>query len=134
MSTPSDQALVPVTQETTQPVPMEVNGADQAVTVPRVQEPAEEAAERVETQVQPGSSSMQGQEPIPSAQGPPVIVDQRIFVHAPHYHWCQEGGVDREARAAIEELHKNTHSFARETVQHGDKLREDVDGLAGVVD
>ena len=133
MSAPSDQALIPVDQQTVQPVPMEVNGADQAVTVPRVQEPTEEAAEREEMQVQPGPSSVQGQEPIPSAQGPP-IVDQSIFVHAPQYHWCQEGGVDREARAAIEELHKNTHSFALETVRHGDKLREDVDGLAGVVD
>ena len=133
MSTPSDQALVPVTQEATQPVPMEVNGADQAVTVPRVQEPAEEAAEREETQVQPGPSSIQGQEPDPSAQGPSVV-DQRVFVHAPHYHWHQEGGVDREARAAIEKLHKDTHSFAQETVRHGDKLRDDVDGLAGVVD
>ena len=82
--------------------------------------------------MQPGPSS-QGQEPAPSAQGPPVV-DHRVFVHAPQYHWHQDGGVDREARAAIEKLHKDTHSFARETVRHGDKLREDVDGLAGVVD
>ena len=132
MSTPSDQALIPVSQETTQPVPMEINGADQAVTVPRVQEPSEEAAESERMQMQPGPSS-QGQEPAPSAQGPSVV-DQRIFVHAPQYHWHQDGGVDREARAAIEKLHKDNHSFARETVRHGDKLRKDVDGLAGVVD
>ena len=100
--------------------------------MPRVQEPAEEAVRVAETQVQPGPS-VQGQEPTPSAQEPP-IVDQRIFVHAPHYHWHQEGGVDREARAAIEKLHTDTHSFAQETVRHGDKLREDVDGLAEVVD
>ena len=43
-------------------------------------------------------------------------------------------GVDREARAAIEKLHSDTHSFALDTVRHGDKLREDVDGLAGVVE
>ena len=61
-------------------------------------------------------------------------MDQRVFVHAPHYHWHQEGGFDREAHAAIEKLHKNTHSFAQETVRHGDKLREDVDGLVGVVE
>ena len=61
-------------------------------------------------------------------------MDQRVFVHAPHYHWHQEGGVDREAHAAIVKLHKDTHSFAQETVHHGDKLREDVDGLAGVVE
>ena len=61
-------------------------------------------------------------------------MDQRIFVHAPHYHWHQEGGVDQEARAAIEKLHQDTHSFAQETVRHGDKLREDVDELAGVVE
>ena len=61
-------------------------------------------------------------------------MDQRVFVHAPHYHWHQEGGEDREARAAIEKLHKDTHRFAHGTVHHGDKLWEDVDGLAGVVD
>ena len=61
-------------------------------------------------------------------------MDQRVFVHAPQYHWHQEGGVDREARATIEKLHKDTHSFALDTVRHGDKLREDVDELAGVVD
>ena len=44
------------------------------------------------------------------------------------------GGVDREARAAIEGLHKDTHRFALEIVRHEDKLQEDVDGLAGVVD
>ena len=82
--------------------------------------------------MQPGPSA-QSQEPAPSAQGPPVV-DQRTFVHAPQYHWHQDGGVDKEARAAIEKLHKDTHSFAVETVRHGDKLREDVDGLAGVVD
>ena len=91
MSTPSDQALVPVAQEATQPVPMEVNGADQAVTVPRVQEPAEEAAEREEIQEQPGTSAQGHEQPNPSAQGPSVV-DQRVFVHAPHYHWHQEGG------------------------------------------
>ena len=61
-------------------------------------------------------------------------MDQRIFDHAPQYHWHQEGRVDQEARAAIEKLHQDTHSFARETVHHGDKLREDVDELAGVVE
>ena len=35
---------------------------------------------------------------------------------------------------AIEKLHKDTHNFAQYTVRHGDKLQEDVDGLAGVVD
>ena len=132
MSTPSDQALVPVDQQTAQPVPMEVNGAEQAASVPIVQEPSEEVTGAVESLGQPGSSS-QGQEPTPSAQGPSVV-DARVFVHAPQYHWHQDGGVDKEARAALEKLHKDTHSFAVETVSHGDKLREDVDGLAGVVD
>ena len=61
-------------------------------------------------------------------------MDLCIFVHAPQYHWRQKGDVDREARATIEKLHKDTHNFAQDIVRHGDKLREDVDGLAGVVE
>ena len=112
---------------------MEVNGGEQTAVVPRVQELTEEATGTVSSREQPESSSQGHEQPNPSAQGPSVV-DQRIFVHAPQYHWHQEGGVDREARAAIEKLHKDTHSFAQETVRHGDKLREDVDGLAGVVE
>ena len=40
------------------------------------------------------------------------VVDQRVFIHAPQYHWHQEGGVDQEAWAAIEKLHRDTYQFA----------------------
>ena len=82
---------------------------------------------------QPEASSQGQERPNLSAQGQPAM-DHRVFVHAPQYHWHQEGGVDRDARAAIEKLHKDTHSFAQDTVRHGDKLREDMDELAGVVE
>ena len=69
------QELVPVAQETTQLMPMDVNGADQPEVgaTPRVKEPAE------------GSRSS---EPGPSQSQEPesVVVDQRVFVHAPQYH------------------------------------------------
>ena len=112
---------------------MEVNGGEQAAIVLRVQKPIEEATGIVSSREQPGTSSQGQKQPDPSGQGPSVV-DQRVFVHAPQYHWHQEGGVDREARAAIEKLHKDTHSFAQDTVRHGDKLQEDVDRLAEVVE
>ena len=58
-------------------MPMDINGADQTVTdavAPRVEEPAEGNSIA-------GPSVSQSQEP------EPVVVDQRIFVHAPQYHW-----------------------------------------------
>ena len=125
---PGTQDLVPRTTED-----MEVNGGEPTAVIPRVQEPAEEATSAVSSREQPEASVQGHEQPDPSAQGPSVV-DQCVFVHAPQYHWHQEGGVDREARAAIEKLHQDTHSFARETVCHGDKLREDVDELAGVVE
>ena len=81
MSTPSGQEIVPAAQEDTQIVPideaqlmpMDVNGADQTVTeaaAPRVEEPAEGSSIA-------GPSVSQSQEP------EPVVMDQRIFVHAP---------------------------------------------------
>ena len=133
MSTSAGQELVPRTIEGAVAEDMEVNGEEQAAVIPRVQEPAEEATSAVSSREQPEASGQGHEQPDPSAQGPSVV-DQRIFVHAPQYHWHQDGGVDREARAAIEKLHQDTHSFARETVRHGDKLREDVDELAGVVE
>ena len=81
-------------------MPMDVNGADQSETgvAPRVEEPVEGSGESV---------SAVGQ-----SQGPElVVVDKRIFVHAPQYHWHQEGGIDAASRAAIEQLHKNTHDL-----------------------
>ena len=109
MSTPAGQELVPRTTED-----MDVNGADQSGTreAPRVEEPAEGG--RVSGPVEPSQS----QEP------EPVVMDQRIFVHAPQYHWHQSGGVDDAARAAIEALHKNTHDFAVATVKEVDALNE----------
>ena len=69
------QELVPAAQESTQLVPMDVNGADQTETgaAPRVEEPVE--GSRVSM---PETSQHQGPEP--------VVVDKRIFVHAPQYH------------------------------------------------
>ena len=82
-------------------MPMDVNRANQSVTetAPRVEEPIEGISVA-------GPSISQSQEP------EPIVVDQRVFVHAPQYHWHQEGGVDVDARAAIEKLHKDTHDFA----------------------
>ena len=132
MSTPSGQEIVPAAQEDTQIVsvaeaqlmPMDVNGADQSETVavgPRVEEPAE-------------GSSLAGpsgsQEPAPE----PVVVDQRIFVHAPQYHWHQEGGIDADARAAIGKLHKNTHDFAVAIVKEVDSLSERIEGVSERID
>ena len=101
---------------------MDMNGVR-----PRVEEP-----EEAQTAVVQGQQQQIQEQPGPSVQGQP-IVDQRIFVHAPHYHWHQEGGVDQEAYAAIKKLHKDTHSFAQETICHGDKLWEDVNGLTGLI-
>ena len=58
MSTPADQALIPIAEEKGQP--MEVNGTNQHCVVPRVQEPAEEAAGAVieQSQEQPGTSAL----------------------------------------------------------------------------
>ena len=113
------QELVPVGEDSTQLMPMDVNGADQPEprAVPRVEEPAEGSRSSM-----PGPS--QSQEPVPE------VVDARIFVHAPQYHWHQEGGVDAAARAAIETLHKNTHDFAVATVHEVDALNERVDGVS----
>ena len=79
-SGPGAQELVPRTIED-----MEVNGGEQAAVVPRVQEPTEEATGPVSSREQPGTSSQGQEQPDPSAQGPSVV-DQRVFVHAPHYH------------------------------------------------
>ena len=107
-------------EDTTQLVPMDVNGAEQSVpgSAPRVEEPVE--GSRVSM---PETSQRQGTEP--------VVVDKRIFVHAPQYHWHQEGGVDAASRAAIEQLHKNTHDFAVATVKEVDALNERVEGVSG---
>ena len=70
----------------------------------------------------PGPSQHQGPEP--------VVVDKRIFVHAPQYHWHQEGGIDAASRAAIEQLHKNTHDFAVATVKEVDAINERVEGVS----
>ena len=117
-----DTQIVPMDEA--QLMPMDVNGADQTVTeaaAPRVEEPAE-------------GSSLAGpsgsQEPAPE----PVVVDQRIFVHAPQYHWHQEGGIDSDARAAIEKLHKDTHDFAVATVKEVDALNERIDGVSERID
>ena len=134
MSTPSGQEIVPAAQEDTQIVtmeeaqlmPMDVNGADQTVTeaaVPRVEEPAEGSSI-----AGPSVSQSASQEP------EPVVVDQRIFVHAPQYHWHQEGGIDADARAAIEKLHKDTHDFAVATVKEVDSLSERIDGVSERID
>ena len=119
----SGQELVPVAQDTTQLTPMDVNGADQSETgaVPRVEEPVE------------GSRSA-GQGPRQSQEPESVVVDQRIFVHAPQYHWHQEGGVDAAARAAIETLHKNTHDFAVATVKEVDALNGQIEGVSARID
>ena len=63
-----------------------------------------------------------------------MVVDQRIFIHAPQYHWHKEGGVDAAARAAIETLHKNTHNFAMATVKEVDALNERVEGVSERID
>ena len=125
MSTSSGQELVPVVQDEAQLMPMDVNGADQTVTetAPRVEEPAEGSST-----VGPSISQSASQEP------EPVVVDQRIFVHAPQYHWHQEGGVDIDARAAIEKLHKDTHDFAVATVKEVDSLSERIDGVSERID
>ena len=72
MLTPADQTLVPTAQEGTQPI--EVNGTGQHSVVPRVYEPAEEAAGAMveQSQEQPGTS----------AQDQPMV-DRRVFIHAP---------------------------------------------------
>ena len=134
MSTPSGQEIVPAAQEDTQIIsvdeaqlmPMDVNGADQSemvTVVPRVEEPAEESSAA-------GPSVSQSQEPAPE----PVVVDQRIFVHAPQYHWHQEGGIDADARVAIEKLHKDTHDFAVATVKEVDSLSERIEGVSERID
>ena len=123
---------MPAAQEDTQIIsvdeaqlmPMDVNGADQTVTIaPRVEEPAEGSSAA-------GPSVSQSQEPAPE----PVVVDQRIFVHAPQYHWHQEGGINSDARAAIEKLHKDTHDFAVATVKEVDALNERIDGVSDRID
>ena len=83
-------------QEGAQPVPMEVNGTEQAGPAPRVEEPDEGQAVGEQRQQQPA-----GQSQTPA-------VDRRVFIHAPQYHWHAEGGVDKEARVAIEKLHWDT--------------------------
>ena len=125
MSTSSGQELVPVVQDEAQLMPMDVNGADQSVTetAPRVEEPAEGS-----NAAGPSVSQSQSQEP------EPVVVDQRIFVHAPQYHWHQEGGIDSDAHAAIEKLHKDTHDFAVATVKEVDALNERIDGVSERID
>ena len=52
----------------------------------------------------------------------------------PQYHWHQEGGVDRDLRAAIEELHKDTHAFVVATVQEVDALNESIDRVSEWID
>ena len=123
MSTPSGQELVPVVQDEAQLMPMDVNGADQSVTetAPRVEEPAEGSSR---------AGPSVSQEPAPE----PVVVDQRIFVHAPQYHWHQEGGIDADARVAIEKLHKDTHDFAVATVKEVDSLSERIEGVSDRID
>ena len=126
MSTSSGQELVPVVQDEAQLMPMDVNGADQSVTettAPRVEEPTEGSSAA-------GPSVRQSQEPAPE----PVVVDQRIFVHAPQYHWHQEGGIDADARVAIEKLHKDTHDFAVATVKEVDSLSERIEGVSERID
>ena len=125
MSTSSGQQLVPVVQDKAQLMPMDVNGADQSgtVTEPRVEEPAEGSSLA-------GPSVSQSQEPAPE----PVVVDQRIFVHAPQYHWHQEGGIDADACVAIEKLHKDTHDFAAATVKEVDSLSERIEGVSERID
>ena len=78
MSTPTgsgSQELVPAAQETAQLMPMDVNGATQPETgaTPRVEELTE--GSRVS-----GPVDRRSQEP------EPMVVDKRIFVHAPQYH------------------------------------------------
>ena len=78
MSGPSGsgaQELVPVGQYSTQLTLMEVSGAKQMMpgVAPRVEEPTE--GSRVSD-----ATDRQSQEP------KPVVVDQRVFVHAPQYH------------------------------------------------
>ena len=106
-------------EDTTQLVPMDVNGAGESVprSAPRVEEPVE--GSRVSM---PRPSQHQGPEP--------VVVDKRIFVHAPQYHWHQEGGIDAASRVAIEKLHKNTHDFAVATVKEVDTINERVEGVS----
>ena len=58
----------------------------------------------------------------------------RVLVHAPQYHWHQEGGVDIDARAAIEKLHKDTHDFAVATVKEVDGLSERIEGVSERID
>ena len=110
---------MPFDQDSTQLMPMDVNGADQAEreATPRVAEPVEGSRDSM-----PETSQHQGPEP--------VVVDKRIFVHAPQYHWHQEGGIDAPARAAIEKLHKNTHDFAVATVKEVDAINERVEGVS----
>ena len=122
MSAPTgsgSQELVPTALASTPLMPMDINGAKQSApgAVPRVEEPTERS--RVSSPAQ-----RQSQEPEPG------VVDARIFVHAPQYHWHQEGGVDAAARAAIETLHKNTHDFAVATVKEVNALNERVDGVS----
>ena len=135
MSTPSGQEIVPAAQEDTQIVPMEeaqlmpmdVNGADQSVTetAPRVEEPTEGSSAA-------GPSVSQSQSHVQEPE--PVVVDQRVFVHAPQYHWHQEGGIDTDARAAIEKLHKDTHDFAVATVKEVDSPSGRIEGVSERID
>ena len=119
MSTSTGQELIPAAQDETQLMPMDVNGAKQSApgSVPRVEEPVE--GSRVSM---PESSQHQGPEP--------VVMDKRIFVHTPQYHWHQEGGIDAASRAAIEKLHKNTHDFAVATVKEVDTINARVEGVS----
>ena len=68
---------------------MDVNGADQSVTetAPRVEEPAEGSS---------AAGPFVSQEPAPE----PVVVDQRIFVHAPQYHWYVQDSASVEQEAS----------------------------------
>ena len=60
-------------------------------------------------------------------------VDARVFVHAPQYHWHQEGGRDADARAAIERLHHDTFHFAQQAAQETQRLGQDIGGLSARV-
>ena len=42
--------------------------------------------------------------------------------------------MDKEVRAAIEKLHRDTFQFAQETVEHGKKLKVLLEGLSGMIE
>ena len=42
--------------------------------------------------------------------------------------------MDKEARAAIEKLHRDTFQFAQDTVGHGKKLKSVLEDLFGVIE